>query len=96
MSKEHKGCYLRVIPLSRGESGELVDGVQTYVIHTKLEDLRVARVPVTMSVQQAQLVEKQLTDKFGQDVLVLSDNVELCRVEVVSDDEVAKLLKGAA
>lgn len=71
-----------------------MDGTQTYVVARKTRDLVVALVPArSTSVDHARAKEQELTNLFGTDVLVVSDNVRFMRLEHVDYREVAGLLK---
>ncbi len=86
--------WFRVVPVFRNADGNLEESVQASIIDGELDDCFVIRVPPTTSTAQAKLIEERLTQEMKRPCLVVTRNIEFCRVEPVSSSEMARLLKG--
>jgi len=60
-----------------------------------LRDVTPFTVSRFMSRAQAEEIEKMLTHELKRDVVVVTDNVVMMRVEEIDAADVAKMLKGA-
>jgi len=86
--------FYRVVPIFRAADGTLEESVQTSLIDAELDDCFVIRVPPTTSTQQAKEIEARLTETRKKPCLVVTRNIEFCRVEPVPASELAHLIKG--
>lgn len=86
--------FFRVVPILKRPDGTLEECVQTSLIDAELEDCFVIRVPPSTSTQQAREIEAQLTQTMKKPCLVVTRNIEFCRVEPVGAAELAHLIKG--
>lgn len=73
----------------------MVDGLEASLLDVPASETMVALVPPSMSIPQARDVEHQLTEVFQRPVVVLSNNIQLLRVEgPLSRAEIKAALKG--
>lgn len=89
--RELEELRLKTVPVP-GE--DLEESVQTSLIDGDIGECFVIRVPNSTSVQKANEIEARLTETLKRPCLVVTRNIEFCRVEPVSPSEMAKLLKG--
>lgn len=87
--------FYRVIPYFQQADGKIVEGSETYVLHTPSGDRRWVKIPKTASVAFAKAQEQRLTDFCQTDVIVATENIVFCREERLTSAEVEKLLKEA-
>ena len=94
-----RNTFYRVTPMIKEE---LEDGTDLQdqqgnisIIDTKFNDCLVALVPPTTSFDMARELEQRLIKEFKRNVIVMTDNIALCRVEGPLDKkEIAALFKG--
>jgi hypothetical protein len=87
--------FWRVTPLFRDpEGGDLREHVETSLIDGDFADCLVIRVPATCSISQARDIEEKLTAETKKNCIVVTKNIEFCRVERVDPKELTHLLKG--
>lgn len=85
---------MRITPLFRKPDGTLEEHVETSLIDGEFEDCLIIRVPPTTSVAQARDIEQRLTTELKKNCIVVTRNIEFCKVEPVDPKELAHLLKG--
>lgn len=94
-----KHDFFRVVPMEVEDTiaGTNLQDVVSNVSYIDMpaSECLVALVPPTLSYEMAREVEKRLTETLKRNVLVMSDNITLCRVEGPLDKkEVAAVFKG--
>ena len=73
------------------EHTQVVEAERRYVVADPSK-VTVVHVPWQMSFQQAEDVERKLTAALGRDVVVISSNLQFCRLEPLSSNEVATMV----
>jgi hypothetical protein len=71
------------------------DHPKAEIIDTPFEDCFVVLVPPTCSYDMARSIEQRVMDSLGKPVIVMTNNLKLCRVEgPLSEEEIVATFKG--
>ena len=94
-----RNTFYRVVPMetkSHAKGVDLQDQLGSIqIIDEQLKDCVVVTVPSTTSYEMAEEIANRIRGALDQNVVILSDNVQLCRVEGPLDKkELAEVFKG--
>jgi len=105
IAKEH--TFWRVVPMEIAQADQqdglgptvketlIQDHPKSEIIDTPFKDCLVVAVPPTTSYDMARSIEQRMMDSLGKPVIVMTNNLVLCRVEgPLSKEEITAAFKG--
>lgn len=86
----------RLTAYFRNAEDKLEAAPSTWVVDGEIEGSIIVRVPVSTTMREAHEIENKLVAQLHKPVIVLTSNIELCKVTKLMPDEINTILNGQA